>query len=117
MPTPKRKAPTKKKAPSKKKSSSAATKGAPAVPPLTRIEAHVDVGFGNKLYIRGEGASLNWDKGTSMKCESANCWSWTTRKAPKRGITYKLILNDETWAHGEDHSVEAGSISVSSPTF
>jgi hypothetical protein len=30
---------------------------------VTTISASFDVGFGNALYVRGEGAGLSWDKG------------------------------------------------------
>src|SRR5688572_5617630 len=32
-------------------------------PVVTTITARVDVGFGNALFLRGEGAGLSWNKG------------------------------------------------------
>ncbi|WOO42547.1 hypothetical protein [Rubellicoccus peritrichatus] len=99
-----------KKAPAKKKASAAK---APA--PLTTIVAQTDVGFGNSIYIRGEGGGLSWEAGTLMDWVDG-AWTWSTTAAVD-GITFKFILNDESWAEGENSSVAAGSISTSSPAF
>ena len=45
----------------------AVKKAAPKVV-VTTITALVDVGFGNTLYLRGEGPGLSWEKGVPMKC-------------------------------------------------
>jgi hypothetical protein len=65
------------------------------------IEATVDVGLGNTLFIRGDGGSLTWDKGQPLQCVEANRWMWT---APLNGghIEFKLLLNDVIWAQGEN---------------
>src|SRR5208283_3751628 len=39
------------------------------------ITAKVDVGFGNSLFIRGDGAGLSWSKGTLLDCVSSDTWS------------------------------------------
>lgn len=98
-----------KKAPAKK--APAAKKPAP----LTTIVAQTDVGFGNSIYIRGEGGGLSWETGTLMDWVDG-AWTWSTTAATA-GIAFKFILNDEAWATGEDLSVAAGGISTSSPTF
>lgn len=40
-----------------------AVKTAPSSVVTTKIVALIDVGFGNTLYIRGEGPGLSWEKG------------------------------------------------------
>lgn len=82
----------------------------------TSIIARVDVGFGNSLYIRGEGAGLSWTKGTLLENVSPYEWAFKTTKA-KSGVTFKFVINDELWAEGENLSVSAGGTSISSPTF
>jgi hypothetical protein len=82
----------------------------------TSIVAYIDVGFGNTLYIRGEGAGLSWEKGISMRNISAAEWAFDTTKAIGT-ITFKFLINDQVWAKGDDRTIKAGSKSVSSPEF
>lgn len=110
--TPAKKAPVKKSAVKKSAKKAVATKK----PATTSIIANVDVGFGNTLYIRGEGAGISWDKGTALKNDSPYEWSFCTNAA-KSGITFKFLINDEAWAEGDNLTVTAGGTSVSSPVF
>ena len=82
----------------------------------TNIVAYADVGFGNTLYIRGEGAGLSWEKGVAMKNTSAAEWAFATTKATGT-ITFKFLINDQIWAEGDDLTIKAGSKSISSPEF
>ena len=81
----------------------------------TSIIARVDVGFGNALYVRGEGAGLSWTKGTAL--ENATPYEWTLSSSKKGNVTFKFLINDELWAEGENLTLAAGSESISSPTF
>ncbi|WP_199221104.1 hypothetical protein [Coraliomargarita sinensis] len=101
------KAPAKKVAKKKAATQKAAT---------TSIVANVDVGFGNTLYVRGQGAGLSWDKGIALKNVSPYEWSFSTSEA-KGDITFKFLINDEAWSEGDNLTVAAGSTSVSSPVF
>ena len=106
-----------KKAPAKK---AAAKKATPAKSPKkaskTTIIANVDVGFGNSLFIRGEGAGLSWSKGTPLENVSPYEWAFSSTKA-KGEVTFKLLINDEIWSEGENLTVPTGGTSVSSPSF
>lgn len=83
-----------------------------AQPPLpkatiTTVTAKIDVGFGNALYIRGQGNGLSWDKGTLLQCVDPSTWVWSTPNA--RGeVVFKLLVNDEVWSQGEDLVVAPG---------
>jgi hypothetical protein len=115
---PKKAAPTKKAAASKKaaptKKAAAPKKAAPKKT-ATSIIARVDVGFGNALYVRGEGAGLSWEKGTPL--ENVTPYEWALKSTKQGNVTFKFLINDELWAEGENITVEAGSESISSPTF
>jgi hypothetical protein len=90
------------------KPSAARTESRPATPEtITEVAARIDIGLGNTLFIRGQGDGLNWDKGTPLVCKDASTWVWSTRQA-KGKLVFKLLLNDVTWAQGEDLVVEAG---------
>ncbi len=101
-----------KKAPAKK----AAKKAAAKKVVKTSIIARVDVGFGNSLYIRGEGAGLSWDKGVQLDNVSPYEWSFSSTTA-KGAVTFKFLINDEIWAEGDDITVAKGDTSISSPVF
>lgn len=87
-----------------------------AGPQPTLIEANIDVGFGNTLYIRGEGPGLNWDRGQTMECTKDDLWSFSIEAAAKP-IVFKFLINDETWCSGDDYVVEPGNKITLVPTF
>jgi hypothetical protein len=78
-----------------------------AEPPVTEVVARGDVGFGNSLFIRGEGDGLSWDRGTPLACTDASTWVWSASQAREK-VVFKLLLNDQVWAKGEDVVVKAG---------
>ncbi len=84
--------------------------------PLTEVAAKIDVGFGNQLYIRGQGGGLSWDRGMPLQCASASTWIWFSERT-KGPITFKLLLNDQVWANGEDLVVAAGQRIETVPQF
>lgn len=106
-----------KKAPAKKAvKSTPAKKTSLTKVTKTSVIAQVDVGFGNILYIRGEGAGLSWNKGVAMV--NVSPYEWAFESKPKDGgLTFKLLINDEVWAEGDNTSVAAGSQVVCAPFF
>jgi hypothetical protein len=91
-------------------------KGTPPAISRTSIIAKVDVGFGNTLYIRGEGPGLSWDRGLVMDCVSDNDWIITISDA-KKPIVFKFLVNDASWCIGSDFVVEPGADAVLTPAF
>ena len=95
----------------------AAPKSAPAPKAATTtINAAVDVGFGNTLFLRGEGAGLSWEKGIPMDCNGDNIWSISVSDA-KESITFKLLINDSHWCAGENQVAKPGETVSVSPCF
>jgi hypothetical protein len=82
----------------------------------TTIGAQIDVGFGNALYIRGEGPGLSWDKGIVMDCVADDKWIITVSDAT-RPIVFKFLLNDLTWCVGNDCIVDPGASITTVPVF
>ena len=82
----------------------------------TTINAQIDVGFGNALYIRGEGPGLSWDKGLVMDCVADDQWIITISDATVP-VVFKFLLNDITWCVGNDYVVEAGGSGSLVPVF
>lgn len=83
---------------------------------MTAVQAKIDVGFGNSIFIRGQGAGLSWDKGLPLTCIEGSAWVWSTKRA-KGKVVFKLLLNDQVWAKGEDVVVEAGTKIEIVPVF
>jgi hypothetical protein len=82
----------------------------------TTITAKIDVGFGNAIYVRGDGPGLSWDKGLVMDCVADDEWSITISDAVKP-VVFKLLMNDLTWCAGNDYLVEPGGSIAIEPTF
>jgi hypothetical protein len=83
---------------------------------VTVVEAKVDVGLGNALFIRGQGDGLSWLKGVPLNCVDAKTWVWSSTQV-KDKVVFKLLLNDEVWAKGEDVVVEVGRKIETVPLF
>ncbi len=77
--------------------------GAPAVAVSadgsTRLLVTAYIGIGNRLFIRGEGPGLSWDKGVPLQFLSIGRWSWETPDATAP-VKFKLYKNDDTEFRG-----------------
>jgi hypothetical protein len=91
-------------------------KTSPVVPQTTVVVAQIDVGFGNTLYIRGEGPGLSWEKGVALDCVADDRWSHTVPETSKP-IVFKFLINDQTWCKGDDFVAQPGSTVTVSPIF
>ena len=83
----------------------------------TVVVAKYDVGFGNKLFIRGEGAGLSWETGVEMKNVENDVWVWTNNDLKKGAVACKFLINDDIWSTGENLFVPAGETSTVFPNF
>jgi len=79
------------------------------------IEAKIDVGFGNALYLRGEGKGLSWDQGIPLVCVDGSTWKWSG-EAPEQ-LKFKLLLNDAVWSKGADFVAVPGQRIQIAPAF
>ncbi|MSU57580.1 MAG: hypothetical protein EXS35_05275 [Pedosphaera sp.] len=81
----------------------------------TTIEARIDVGFGNSLFVRGQGAGLSWERGTPLTCVDGRVWRLTV--PAKEAVQFKLLLNDSVWAQGNDLVAAPGQRVEVTPAF
>ncbi|HEY1765396.1 MAG TPA: hypothetical protein VGF85_10765 [Opitutaceae bacterium] len=100
---------------------------APAAPPpeaaasapdgATRLVVTAYIGIGNRLFIRGSGPGLTWDKGVPLSFISIGKWRWETSDATA-SVQFKLYKNDEIecTALGE-RSLDAGVEQALTATF
>jgi len=111
-----------KKAPARATAPKAAAPKAPAAKATatnpkapTVVVAVFDVGFGNSLSIRGEGAGLSWESGVLMACEGASEWVFAAPSGA--ALTFKVLINDAVWSAGADFVAPAGQTTIISPEF
>lgn len=93
----------------------AATTAAPVSGAVTIIDVKHDVGFGNALFLRGQGGGLTWDHGVPLACVDGGTWRWSQTVASP--ITFKVLLNDQVWSAGNDFVVTPGQKLEVSPSF
>lgn len=91
-------------------------KAATSVPVHTKIIANLDVGFGNALYVRGDGPGLTWNQGIPMECVASDQWELVLGESA-RPISFKILLNDATWCTGPDSTVASGATITLRPEF
>jgi hypothetical protein len=117
-PIPAKKAPVKAaKIPAPTKPVAAPTvKTVPSAVVATKIVAKIDVGFGNTLYIRGEGPGLSWEKGIPLDCVTDDQWALSFSETA-RPVVFKFLINDLTWSVGDDYIVQPGSTVELTPAF
>jgi chemotaxis protein histidine kinase CheA len=73
----------------------------------TRLLVTAYIGIGNKLYLRGEGPGLSWDKGVPMQFVSIGKWGWASHEA-SGPVKCKLFKNDDTAALSGEVILEPG---------
>jgi len=82
----------------------------------TTVEAKIDVGYGNTVFIRGSGFGLNWDRGVALQNVDSSTWVWTTDEV-EGAIAFQLLLNDIVWAAGDIGTASAGERIQVTPSF
>ena len=81
------------------------------------IRAHVDVGFGNRLFLRGDGCGLSWDNGIEMLPVADDCWEWRSECCDMPScFEFKFLINDQEWSNGENY-LAVGQTTDVSPSF
>jgi hypothetical protein len=79
------------------------------------IKARIDVGFGNTLFLRGEGQGLSWTQGVPLKCVDGSTWTWSGEI--NDALKFKLLLNDSVWSQGDNILLTPGQKVEIAPAF
>jgi outer membrane biosynthesis protein TonB len=82
----------------------------------TSLVATAYIGIGNKLYLRGDGPGLSWERGVAMQFLAIGKWGWTTPDAAGP-VTCRIFRNDETPMMDEDIVVAPGEKVEVTPRF
>jgi len=99
--------------PSTPKAAASASKSASGA--VTTIDVKVDVGFGNAVYLRGQGSGLTWEHGVPLACVDGGTWRWS--QSVSSPVTFKVLINDQVWAAGNDLVVAPGQKLEVAPRF
>ena len=84
-------------------------------PTITTIDVKLDVGFGNAVFVRGQGNGLTWERGVPLICVDGKTWRWSGEA--KDPITFKVLINDKIWSAGNDLTVTPGQKLEVAPRF
>ena len=82
----------------------------------TRLLVGAFIGISNKLYIRGEGPGLDWDKGVPMELVGIGKWEWKTYDA-NTTVNCKVLINDEQWTDSENIAIEPNTTVETTASF
>jgi hypothetical protein len=83
----------------------------------TAIIASVFIGIGNKPYVRGSGAGLNWEAGVPMEFEEIGKWRWLAPADMDGPVEIQLFRNDEDPDTSGRYTLEPGQQLELSPSF
>lgn len=82
----------------------------------TSLVATAYIGIGNKLYLRGDGPGLSWERGTPMQFLAIGKWGWTTTDASVP-VTCRVYRNDDTPMLEENIVIDPGTKAEITPKF
>jgi hypothetical protein len=80
------------------------------------ITAKIDIGFGNILFIRGDGAGLSWEKGKALGSTAGDTWTLSLPWVEKP-FAFKLLVNDVTWSADPNYEAAPGDTVTVTPVF
>ncbi len=83
----------------------------------TAVIASVFIGIGNKPFVRGSGAGLNWESGRAMEFEEIGKWRWIVPADQEESVEIQLFRNDEDPDKTGKYTLEPGQKLELSPVF
>jgi hypothetical protein len=81
------------------------------------VVASVFIGIGNKPFVRGSGAGLNWDKGIAMEFVEIGKWQWIAPADLDEPVELQLLRNDEDVDSSGKYTLKPGQQLDLSPVF
>jgi hypothetical protein len=82
---------------------------------VSTLDVKIDVGYGNTIFLRGQGSGLTWDHGVALSCVDGRTWRWSGKlNSP---VTFKVLINDQVWAAGNDLVLTPGQKLEVAPQF
>ncbi len=81
---------------------------ASATAEATTVRVHYDVGWGNRIALRGNKAPFSWSTGVNATWTTGNAWTYTWSNSVG-DVELKPLINDATWSIGANYKVKAGT--------
>ena len=83
---------------------------------LSTVLVRVELGAGNRLFIRGQGGPLSWEYGQPLTTVEPGTLIWSCL-GPADSFEFQLLLDDEVWERGRPHQLGRGQTICVSPDF
>ena len=83
---------------------------------MTQITVKYNTDLASKLFIRGTGPGMSWDKGVELKNEGNGEWAFKTH-ANFGEFELKILRNDSQWEKGLNHKLGFGKKVEIKPNF
>lgn len=85
---------------------------------VTTIRVHYDVGFGNRITVRGDSDPFRWTQGIDARNIAADVWEYQLERIPNgQTFQYKPLINDSSWSLGGNFTGTGGQTLDIYPTF
>ena len=72
------------------------------------VRIFYDVGWGNRVTVRGDKAPLSWTAGAAATWTTGNAWTYSWPDSAG-DVQVKPLINDATWSIGANYRVKAGT--------
>lgn len=77
--------------------------------PKVTVRVHYNVGWDNRITIRGDAAPLSWSAGQDCANKAADLWECTVTGIPGgTAFEYKILINDSSWSTGANRVAISG---------
>jgi hypothetical protein len=80
------------------------------------IVVKYDCGYDNHLTLRGVGGGLSWYRGVPLINKGSDEWV-IEFDARTKSLEFKVLINDQVFEMGDNHTVKQGETFYCSPQF
>jgi len=74
----------------------------------TTVRVNYDVGYGNRITLRGSKAPFSWTTGVNATWTTGHAWTYSWPDSVG-DVELKPLINDATWSVGANYKVRAGT--------
>ncbi|WP_224366734.1 alpha/beta hydrolase [Hyalangium versicolor] len=74
----------------------------------TTLRVHYDVGYGNRITVRGSKTPFSWNTGINTTWTTGNIWTYSWANSVG-DVELKPLINDSAWSVGANYTVKAGA--------
>ncbi|MBL8151953.1 MAG: hypothetical protein JNN15_18685, partial [Blastocatellia bacterium] len=74
----------------------------------TTVKVNYDVGFGNRIAIRGSKSPFSWSSGVNATWTTGNVWTYSWPNSVG-DVEIKPLVNDSVWSKGSNYLIKSGA--------